>query len=185
MYMEQIRKGDKKAFESVFRLYSGQLFNYAREIVKDNYLAEEVIQEIFIKLWQNKERILIEQSLKSYLFRSTFHSCVNLIKHKSVEDKYKAFFLHHISMSDTNEALSDDFPLSDLLGSELSDIIAKAIEKLPDQCRQVFLMSRYGNLKHEAIARKLNLSINTVHTQISRALTRLKGELREYLPVFF
>jgi RNA polymerase sigma-70 factor (ECF subfamily) len=183
--MGLISKGDKKAFEYIYRLYSRSLLNYAGEIIKDDFLAEEAIQEVFMKLWQQRESIKIEQSLKSYLFRSTFHYCINVINHRKVEDKYKAFFLHHIPMGDANEALSDDFPLAGLLGSELESIVTKAIDKLPDQCRKVFMMSRYENLKHEIIAQKLNVSVNTVHTQIIRALTKLRAELKNYLSLLF
>lgn len=182
-YIEQIRNGDEKAFEAVFQLYSKPLLNYAREIIKDNNLAEEAIEEVFVKLWQNRQVIQIENSLKSYLFKSTYHFCLNVLKHQAVENKYKAFFLHHMPVGDNHEALSDDFPLSGLLGSELETIIHKAIENLPEQCRQVFIMSRYHNLKHEEIARKLDISVNTVRTHIGRALNKLRTELKDYLPL--
>jgi RNA polymerase sigma-70 factor (ECF subfamily) len=183
--MTLISKGDQKAFEHVYQSYFKVLLNYAREILKDNFLAEEAIQEVFIKLWQQRETIKIEQSLKSYLFKSTFHYCVNHLKHIKVEDKFKAFFLHHVPMGDSNEALSEDFPLAGLLESELEQIIARAIDSLPDQCRRVFLMSRNENLKHEVIAQKLDVSVNTVHTQILRALTKLRIEIKKYVGIFF
>jgi RNA polymerase sigma-70 factor (ECF subfamily) len=82
-----------------------------------------------------------------------------------------------------NEVLSDDFPLSKLLGSELEELIAKAVESLPDQCRQVFIMSRYQNMKHDEISRELNISVNTVRTHIARALQKLRIELKDYLPL--
>jgi RNA polymerase sigma-70 factor, ECF subfamily len=182
-YIDLIKKGDEKAFEALFRLYYAPLFNYARELMKDTYMAEEAIEEVFVKFWENRHSIRIEHSLKSYLFKSTFNYCLNSLKHKVVEDKYKSFFLHHMPLGDANEALSDDFPLSKLLGSELEEMVTKAIEGLPVQCRQVFIMSRYQNMKHEEISRELDISVNTVRTHIARALQKLRIELKDYLPL--
>lgn len=181
-YFDLIKNGDEKAFEAMFRFYYKPLYNYARELLKDEYLAEEVIEDIFVRLWENRTQIKIESSLKSYLFKSTYHNCLNRIKHKEVEDKYKTFFLHHMPVGESNEALSDEFPLSDILGAELEVMISKAIESLPDQCRQVFMMSRFQQMKHEEIAEKLNISVNTVRTHIARALQKLRIELKDYLP---
>jgi RNA polymerase sigma-70 factor (ECF subfamily) len=182
-YIDLLKNGDEKAFEALFRLYYKPLFNYARELLKDTYQAEEAIEEVFVKLWENRHSIQIEHSLKSYLFKSTFNYCLNSLKHRIVEDKYKSFFLHHMPLGTANEVLSDDFPLSKLLGSELEELIAKAVESLPDQCRQVFIMSRYQNMKHDEISRELNISVNTVRTHIARALQKLRIELKDYLPL--
>jgi RNA polymerase sigma-70 factor (ECF subfamily) len=180
--MEKISGGDKNAFECLFNAYYGQLFNYACEILKDHDLAEEVVEETFVRIWESRQQIHIQTSIQSYLFRSVYNRCLNHLKHKKILEKHRLFFQHHVNWEDYNTSYSFDFPLSRLLNKELENIVDQAISKLPDQCRTIFIMSRYDELKHEKIAEKLGISQNTVKTQISRALNKLRKDLKEVLP---
>jgi len=182
--MERIRNGDKCAFESLFNAYYSKLFNYAEEILKDHVMAEEVVEETFVRVWENREQIHIQTSLQSYLFRSVYNRCLNHIKHGKVKEKHRLLFQHHTGMEGYDANYSFDFPLMRLINKDLDKLVQAAIDKLPEQCRNIFMMSRYEDMKHEKIAEKLGISKNTVKTQIARALTRLRKDLKDVLPMF-
>jgi RNA polymerase sigma-70 factor (ECF subfamily) len=175
--------GDSKAFEYIFKTYFPYLLNYARQILKDAEAAEEIVSNSFMNLWENRSNIKLETSLKSYLFKSVYNNCLNHVKHLHVKERYVLYMKHHIPTDNEGNAMTDDYPASILIGKELAETINSTIESLPAQCREVFLMSRYEDLKNEEIAQRLNISVNTVRTQISRALVRLRQNLKDYLPL--
>lgn len=180
---EDIRNGDQKAFETLFKSYFGQLLNYAKEILKDHDLAEEMAEEAFVKLWENRKAINIDSSIRSYLFRSIYNQCINHFKHLKVCDKYRLYFQHHIKPGHYDSAYSFDFPLSGLLNKEIEHLVEKSVNNLPPQCREIFVMSRYEDMKNDKIAETLGVSVSTVKTQISRALVKLRKDLHEVMPL--
>ena len=175
-----LKSGDVRLFEEIYNTYYPVLYNYALSITKAQITAEDAVSEVFIKIWEGRNDIVIDSSLKSYLFKSVYHQCLNMLKHIRVQDKYRDFFLYHqlLDGDDTN------YPLSSIIENEINDILQKTIDLLPEQCRKIFIMSRIDNLKHEEIAQKLNISINTVRTHIHRALEKLRVELKDFLPIF-
>lgn len=180
---ESFKLGDEKAFEYIFRTYFGFLLNYSKQILRNSDTAEEIVETTFVNLWENRAAINLETSLKSYLFKSVYNNCLNYIKHQRVKERYVLYFKHHISTDETGEIITTDYPMSQLIEKELEEKLKNAISDLPAQCREVFLMSRYKDLKNEEIAQKLNISVNTVRTQISRALAKLRESLHDYLPL--
>jgi RNA polymerase sigma-70 factor, ECF subfamily len=179
---ESFKKGDEKAFEYIFKTYFGYLLNYSRQILKDSYAAEEIVETTFLNLWENRNAIHLETSLKSYLFKSVYNTCLNHIKHQHVKERYVLYFKHHIATDDSGEIISAEYPVSQLIEKELNEILEQSVQSLPAQCREIFIMSRYQNMKNEEIAQKLNISVNTVRTQISRALAKLRENLKDFLP---
>ena len=103
---------------------------------------------------------------------------LNALKHIRVQNKYRDFFLHHPPLSDDGS----DYLLSDIIENEIHTILQKTIEQLPEKCRKIFTMSRIDCMKHEEIAQELGIRINTVRTQIHRALEKLRVELKDFLP---
>ncbi len=182
--LEQLCRGDQKAFESLFRSYFGQLLQYAKEILKDHDMAQEMAEEAFVKLWENREKLNINTSLRAYLFRSIYNQCINHFKHQKIKDKYTLYFKHYIEPQQYNNAYSFDFPLSHILNKEIEDLIERSINKLPQQCREIFIMSRYEDMRNDKIAEVLGVSVSTVKTQISRALVKLRKDLQESLSIF-
>lgn len=181
--LENIRKGDEKAFEMLFKSYYGQLLNYAREILKDPDQAEEIAEETFVRFWENRQKINVDTSIRGYLFRMAFNQCVNYFKHQKVKDKYRLYFQHHLSPDQYNSSYTFDFPLSGLFTKELDHLLEESIKKLPQQCREIFILSRYEEMQNDKIAEKLGVSVSTVKTQISRALVKIKRDLHEVLPL--
>ena len=166
-------------FKEVYNMYYSPLCNYAESITKEPTMAEDAVSEVFLKLWEGRNNIMIETSLKSYLFKSVYHQCLNALKHVRIQNQYRDFFLHHQPLSEDGS----DYPLSGVIENEILDILHKTIEQLPEQCRKIFVMSRIDGLKHEEIAQELGISINTVRTQIHRTLGKLRVALKDYLPL--
>lgn len=175
--------GDEGAFEYFFKKYYNRLYNYVFEILKDSLAAEEIVEELFFKVWEQRSHINIQTSPVAYLFRTAYNNSVNYIKHKKVEDKYLAYQSQR-SIAELEKA-NNSFPLSTLIEKEFEVKLQKSLEKLPDQCRQIFVMSRIEGKKNQEIAENLQVSVNTVKTQLLRALTRLRKDLKQYFVVLF
>lgn len=173
---EGIRKGDKTAFESVFKTYYGKLCAYANQIVSDKDASEEVVQEMFFQLWQKRSFLIIETSLKSYLFRAVHNSCLNYIKHNKIKQAYSSQFIQ------TNSAGSESQYSMDESG-ELMDLIGKAVEKLPPERKKVFMMIRYEERKYQEVADMLGISVKTVENQMGKAMQFLREALKGYIPM--
>lgn len=176
----KIKLGDEKAFEYIFKSYYALLCTYAFDLVKDDELAEDVVQEILIKVWENRGKIDIRTSLKAYLYRSVYNHCINSLKHiqviKNLEDKYTEDTLLNV---DFVLLTDEEYTLDGYFYEGLELDIEEAIQSLPEQCRIIFQMSRFENLSYEEIARKLDISVNTVKTQMRRALEKLRTNIKK------
>ena len=171
-----IRSGQIPAFEMLFKTYYQPLCRYATSYLKDPDSAEEVVQAAFIGFWEKRESISIETSVKSYLYRAIRNACLNELKHEQVKQKFAA------GEVTKGEALSES---ADHLAIhlELEDKIRAAIQTLPEQCRLIFTMSRFEELKYQEIADQLGLSVKTVENQMGKALKIMRAQLKEYLPL--
>lgn len=172
---ESIRNRDKNAFESVFKTYYKHLCSYANQIVADLDISEEIVQEMFFQLWQKRDSLSIETSLKSYLFRSVHNSCLNHIKHNKVKQSYSQQILH-----ENNDLLGSQYHMDD--SKELLELIGTAVEKLPTERKKVFIMIRYEDRKYKEVADILGISVKTVENQMGKAMKFLREELKEYFP---
>jgi RNA polymerase sigma-70 factor (family 1) len=168
----RIRKGDIKEFESLFRSSYASLVKYARTLIKDHDTAEEIVQDLFFRLWQNKEKIQIESSLNGYLFRSVHNSCLHHIEHMKVVERHE----QEMSFVQNDESES---PAEILQYKELQAKIARTIEMLPERCGQIFCMNRFEGLKYTEIAEKLAISIKTVEANMGKALKEFRKALAE------
>nr|WP_296704460.1 RNA polymerase sigma-70 factor [Algoriphagus sp.] len=173
---QSIKSGDEKALEMLFKEYYQPLCRYANSYLEDSDDAEEVVQNCFIKLWEKKENINIQSSVKSYLYQTIRNSCLNEIKHQKVKKNYGDM------LAQQGEQYSESSDQSTLKG-ELEEKIALALQALPQQCRLIFTMSRFEELKYQEIADQLNLSIKTVENQMGKALKLMRIQLQEYLPL--
>lgn len=178
-------KGNKKGFEVLFRSYYRRLCAYAASFVSQNDLAEDIVADVFMKLWEKRETLVISESVSSYLFRSVKNACINyLTREKNRKSTISENEISWLNLK-IKYPVSDTYPLSDLIGRELEEKIRTEIEKLPQQCREIFFMSRFEDLSHKQIAEKLGISENTVKVQIYRALIKLRTGLKHYLPIIF
>ena len=177
-YWQLISKGDKIAFEKAFRAFYAALCNYALSLVKDKDEAEEVVQNVFFNIWNKRTALQVSGSLKAYLYRSVHNECLNKIKHVKMKTTYAEDYRKNASGSFDNAA-------DHLHAKELGQKINTAIDSLPEQCGNVFKLSRFENLKYNEIAQHLNISIKTVENHMGKALKILREQLKDYLPLIF
>lgn len=166
---------NEAAFEKVFKTYFKSLHAFAYTFIKDEIIAEEIVQNVFFRIWEKKEQLQIDDSLKSYLYRSVHNESLNHIKHLKVKTSFQ------LEYSGNMEPLNQDAS-NQMIAAELETEIQKAINELPQQCRIIFQMSRFEQLKYQQIADQLNISIKTVENQMGKALKVMRLKLIEYLP---
>lgn len=164
-----VRDGNVAVFKQVFDACYESLCRYAFTILRDADEAEDVVQSMFMKLWERREDLDIKSALRSYLFKSVYNQCLNQLEHKSVKNKFQEYQMTVAEASQPPEIFDED----------LDAKIKKAIEALPPQCRTIFMLSRYDELRHTEIAEKLSISVNTIQNQICKALKILRDELKE------
>ncbi len=167
---------DKKAFEALFRGYFVKLCAFANKFTGDLDTSKEIVHDIFVSLWEKRDTIDPGKSLKSYLFASVHNRCLNYIRDNKKFDRGD-YLIEKID----NEY--QDIPGEGLDESELKKKIAKALDTLPGKCRQIFEMNRFEQLKYKEIAEKLDISVKTVETQMSKALKVLREQLKDYLTI--
>ncbi len=176
-----IKKGNLQGFRRLFDNYYKMLCNIATGYLNDKHAAEEVVDDVFYKLWELRISLDIHTSIKAYLIRAVRNKCLNCLE----QNKLDRYFFNDLLYNETNrENISEanyDTPLSDLVTNDLEDAVNKAIESLPNECREIFRLSRFENLKYEEIARQRNISVNTVKTQMKIALQKLRQALAGYI----
>jgi len=171
----RIKIGDEQAFELLFRRYYRRLCSFANKFLNEPDEAKDVVQQVFIKLWECRKYIDPESSLNAYLFKITQNICINNLQRRKVESKYAE--IYRLIYLNQYEISSDESLLSD----ELEKHIIYALNKIPPKCKRVFELSRIEGLKYIEIADVLHISVKTVETQMSKAFRILRLELHEYI----
>lgn len=168
-----LQQGDSNAFKEIFERFYGLLFTHAYKRLADEDEAKDLVQELFEVLWTKRQQLVITSTLSSYLYTSVRNRILNYIDHKKVQEKY---------VSSLGEFLEQDTYCSDYLIREkqLSDLIEQEIDALPTKMREIFILSRKKNLSHKEIADKLNLSEQTVRTQVKKALRILRPRISTF-----
>lgn len=175
----RMKQGDMKAFQEIFVNYGEKLFEFSFSYLKDSYVAEEIVQDVFLRIWEMREDIDEDRSFKSFIYQMTVNKVFNHMKHQVVRQKYEKYILH------STHSFGDS-PEVQLQLSELDERIRSLLQKIPEQQRNVFMLSRIEGLSNPEIAEKLNLSIRTVENQIYRTTKFLKDHLKgEYLFIVF
>lgn len=176
--VEGVKAGKDKAFRELYDVYYRRLFCIARQYLQDEFIAETIVSDVFFHLWESRKSLLIQTSLNAYLIRSVRNYSINYLQKNYVE---KEVSLNNIDITSPLLFLSDDYPLGRLMEKELAQKIHEEINALPEETRRVFILSRIEELKHEEIATKLNISVNTVKYHIKQALSILRERLKDYL----
>ena len=175
--MATLQAGDITAFEMLFRTYYQPLCNYAYTFVQDRDEAEEIVQATFLSVWEKRDKLDIHTGVKPYLYAMVRNAALNILKHEKIKQQHVAL---ELAVADR----SVESVTRTVMASELETRIHKALEKLPEQCRLVFKLSRFEELKYAEIADQLNISIKTVENQMGKALKIMREQLKDYLPIF-
>jgi RNA polymerase sigma-70 factor (ECF subfamily) len=179
----QVKTGDDHAFEKLFKAHYRNLCFFAENYVKEKAMAEEIVGSFFINLWEKKKTIEIKGSVKSYFFSSIHNQCIKYLEHLKVMKKYEEYATFRLRNKELLAPSSTGYPLANLISQETVKDIEKSISGLPEKCREIFCLSRFDELSYEDISVKLDISINTVRTQMARALQKLREDLKNYLPL--
>ncbi|MDR0368261.1 MAG: RNA polymerase sigma-70 factor [Bacteroidales bacterium] len=172
--VNDLQAGSHKAYEMLFTHWYTPLCDYAYGIVYNTEEAEDIVQKMFCKLWDQRGRIEIHTSIKSYLYRVVHNECINRVKQlKNINEHHQDF---HFEYQNRVENASDQLEYD-----ELEQKMETAVENLPPRCREVFKLSRYSYLSYNEIAEKMGISSGTVEKQISKALHVLREEFKDYL----
>ena len=172
--LDEIRLGNKSAYNEMFMQYYSPLCEYASQFVADADI-EDLVQDMMLYVWENREYLTVEKSLKSYLFVSIKNRCFNAIRDRKAREQ-----IHHALYEKLKDQVEDpDYYLL----NELAVNIEKAIEELPENYRETFKLSRFGEMSNATIAQKLGVSVKTVEYRITQSLKILRVRLKDYLPL--
>lgn len=175
----QLQNDDKDILKHLFDIYYENLVRYSISLISSNEVAEEIVQDVFVNIWNNRKQFNIESSLKSYLFTSVRNRSINHLKSKYQKVK-------HQDISETRNLQDALLADQNIQAEQLNEIISEAINQLPEKCRIIFNLSRNSDLTYNEIANKLNISNRTVQAQIGIAIIRIKNHLNmhwEYIPI--
>lgn len=173
--VEEIRNGDVRAFEDLFNNHCQRLINFSRRYVREKEIAENIVQDVFLRVWQNRSNLDPSQMIHSYLFTSVKNESLKYLRHLDVEHRGEDRVADSIN--------KEKSPEQEIEGNELTKEIYKAISELPEKCREIFKMNRFDKLKYAEIAKILDISIKTVETQMGRALKKLRERLSHLLSI--
>jgi RNA polymerase sigma-70 factor (ECF subfamily) len=170
-----LKNGDRTVFEQIFRTYYPEICGFSLRYLPDPLVAEEVVQDLFCKVWFRRNEIVINTSLKSYLYKAAVNHALNYLRHQEMQRKYFDYVGFEV-----NEVAGGIHYESD---GELQGLVQKALLELPEKRREIFEMSRFEGMKYHEIAEKLGINIKTVETQMTRALDFMRQYLKEYISI--
>lgn len=177
-----LKKGEKKAYEEIYSDYFGVLYHLCIQYLHHEKIAEEIVQDTFLKLWEIRDTINEQINIRSFLYTITKNNCLNYLRNQKVSMKHMEN-IKYLEMQFNYEAL-------ERLGNyvqfeDLKNKIEEAIKHLPEEVIETFKLSRFEELSYKEISVTQKISIKTVEARISKALKILRAELKDYLPVIY
>jgi len=177
--IEAIKKGNKEAYKNAYIEYYDMLLGLSIQYLKDRASSEEIVQEAFLKFWENRESLKSSTNIKNYLYTIVKNLCISTLR-KKISNSIYISESEYLELQANYNAINQ-LNTSSLEYDELQHRIADIINSLPNDVKTVFEMSRNEEFKYAEIAEKLNISVKTVEARMSKALSILRKELREYL----
>jgi len=171
---DKLNIGDYSAFSIIFSTYYKDLVIFASRYTHDLNNAEEIVQDTFVKLWEDHKSININRSIRSFLLKSVRNRCIDWFRHKKIKQAHSRLI---IESTLPYERDTENY----ILFTELHREVENAINMLPDQVSEAFRMNRYQGLRYHEIAEILNVSVRTVEVRIGKALSLLRNYLKDYL----
>jgi len=168
-------QGVEDLFERVFKSHFKSLHAYACTIIRDAEPAEEIVQNVFLKLWEKKAEITIRENTSAYLYRAVHNESLNYLRHLKVRSDYQSYAMRQHKQTEQEK------PAEKVVMGELEKKLEIALRELPEQCRTIFQLSRFEDLKYKEIADRLGLSVKTIENQMGKALKLLRLKLVDFL----
>ena len=179
----KVRQDDTMAFKLMHHLLHPGMCEYASQLTGDHHVAEEVVQDVFLKVWNKRKNIYSQDgSIKKYCFRLTHNESLDVLRKRHTQKESFVRLLPSEAWMKISEQYGvDDFLIEQLEAEETAVKIKKIVDQLPDQCREIFIKSRLEGKKHKEIAIELNISTHTIEAQMNIALKKLREQLKNYL----
>ena len=171
----ELAQGDEKAFSLLFKKYYKDLVLFGGNFLPDRCACEDIVQSVFLRLWNERHLLHIKTSLKSYLLKSVQNACFDEIQHKQVIRKHENYVLSFANM------IKDMDTENYILYSDFQQHLQQALDKIPATCRETFELNRFEGMKFREIADKLQISQRTVEVRISKAIDILKKHLKDFM----
>jgi len=168
-------KHQQEVFEKTFTDWYEGLYGYAFSMLKDQDAAAEVVQNVFCKIWEKRDELHVHTSVRSYLYGAVYHECINWMRQEKKSKDYRKQASHVRQWTEGTPASGK------IEMDELERKLQQAMDALPDQCRAIFLLSRFGDLKYREIAEQLGIAVKTVEAQVSKALKFLRAALAGFI----
>jgi RNA polymerase sigma-19 factor, ECF subfamily len=177
-WVERIRTGDAQAFEAMYRAYKNHLGAFLERFLRSREPAEEVVQELFLHIWDHRHTWEVSSPLNIYLFRAARNRAISYLRHERVETKFR----ERVAREDFADFVPRPTDSADegVRTDELRDAIERAVSVLPDRCQEVFRLNRYHHLSYSEVAELLHISVKTVELHMGRALTALRVHLASW-----
>ena len=171
----------EKGFKQIFECFYPRLWHFVKEYIKDEDDAKDILQNVFMTLWEKRNSLKADTNLNAYLYALAKSQCLNHLKHLKVVNEYAKATQVEMQEAFVNCYAINSFDPEQTDIESMERTVEKAIQELPEQCRKVFELHRYDGLKYKDIAKKLDLSVKTVEAHISNALRLLRIALKKYL----
>ncbi|HET6252587.1 MAG TPA: RNA polymerase sigma-70 factor [Puia sp.] len=171
-------QADEQIFEKLFVDWYSPLHAYACSVLKDESLAAEAVQTVFTRLWEKREQLRVQASVKAYLYGSVYHECISWMRRERTRREYRSGVLRRLG-GQADRSLENASDKAEV--RELEQQFQRALDELPEQCKAIFQLSRFSELKYREIAEQLGISVKTVETQMTKALKLLRRKLADYL----
>jgi RNA polymerase sigma-70 factor (ECF subfamily) len=180
----KLQEGDEETYVFLFRVYYVPLCAYARRYVGRKDIAEEIVSETFFNIWRTRGALEIHSSVKGYLFQAVCKNSLNYLRKAKKEERLDDVLAGTSAGSRGFDQAVDELPSTSMIMADLHQALEKAISQLPPQQQTVFRLKRFEAKKNVEIAEMMGLSVKTVEMHLTRALSALRKNLKEYLPAF-
>jgi RNA polymerase sigma-70 factor, ECF subfamily len=168
----RIRQNDKDAFKSLYNRYSKKIYFFSLKYLSNNIEAEELVQSVFISVWENRKSLDPSNYVKSYIYKAAVNHIYNYLKKKSIHDRF-------VEAQTSKDETHSNLTYEQVFFNDLEKLINSIVSTLPSQQQKIFQLNRDENLTHMEIASKLDLSVRTVENQMYRAVKTIREVLKE------
>jgi RNA polymerase sigma-70 factor (ECF subfamily) len=178
--IQKVQEGNKEGLRILFDRYYKRLYLFALSLLEDQFMAEDVVQDIFIHMWENGRKLEINGSLSSYLFGAVHHRSIHYLRKMKTRERHRQREMMKLREAEILAMHSNDFSFSELESEEIRKVIGRVFDSLPQKTQVIFRLSRSGLMTNAEIAKHMKLHVKTVEYHISRALKAFHKALAPY-----